>query len=132
MKQRLAELRLPKGALPLWAWSLVGLAYYVICFLVLDSLFRTGLRSSWAVVAVGLMAVLLSINAIWNWYFFRRKDLRASVILFYPYLLVALLLAAILVALRIPPTPWFLIYLGYLGYAAWWTNAVYRLNPSSS
>jgi hypothetical protein len=39
IKRRLAELRVPRFAPPLWGWIVIGLCYYVICFVVLFRLF---------------------------------------------------------------------------------------------
>jgi len=39
IKQRLAELRVPEFTPPLWGWIVIGLCYYVICFVVLYRLF---------------------------------------------------------------------------------------------
>ena len=124
----MAELRLPRHALPLWAWSIVGLAYYVLFFLVLTSLLSSLPTPVWTAAALGLAGVLLVANAAWNWVFFRRKDLRLSLILFVPYVLAAIALGLVLLRLESPLSGWYLLYPAYLVYATWWGFQVWRLN----
>ena len=125
----MAELRQPRGAAPLWAWSIVGFAYYLLFFFVLTSLLRSTRTPGWTAAALALAALLLLANASWNWVFFRKKDLRLSVILYVPYPLAALALAFALARSGSPMFPWFLLYLAYLGYGMWWSYRVWRLNP---
>ena len=89
IKSRFAELRFPKGAPPLWTWSIIGGAYYVLFFLLLRSILARPPISFWTSVTLTLTAALLIANASWNWVFFRKKDLRWSFMLFVPYLLLA-------------------------------------------
>jgi tryptophan-rich sensory protein len=130
VRQRFAELQLPQRALPLWAWSIVGLAYYVLFFLLLNSLLGGSSTAIWTAVALALVAVLLGANASWNWVFFQKKDLWLSFMLFVPYILAAFALAVVLFRLRSPLATWFLLYVGYLGYATWWGYRIWRLNGS--
>jgi tryptophan-rich sensory protein len=131
VKARFAELRQPPFAPPLWAWSIVGFLYYVLFFLVLHSLLRNPPTPAWTSASLALVAILLAANAAWNWVFFRKKDLRQSLIFFAPYLLAALALALALHRLRSPLAAWYLLYVGYLAYAAWWCFRVWRLNLPS-
>ena len=126
----MAELRLPRYALPLWIWSIVGLAYYILFFLVLTSLLGSLPTPGWTPAALGLAGILLAANATWNWVFFRKKDLRLSLTLFVPYVLAAIALGLVLVRLENPLSLWYLLYLAYLVYATWWGFQVWRLNRS--
>ena len=121
VKVRFAELRLPRPALPLSLWFIIGAAYYVFFFFTLKSIFA---------VALVLATALLAANAIWNLFFFRMKNLRLSFALFLPYDLAALAFGFALYQLRNPYFSWFLIYLSYLAYATWWGQRVSRLNLS--
>ena len=56
MKRRLAALRQPRAALPLWAWSIVGFAYYLLFFFVLASLLGSTPTPGWTSVALALVA----------------------------------------------------------------------------
>lgn len=131
VKLRFSELRLPHLALPLWAWSIIGLTYYVLLFLVLNSLLGSSPTPIWTATAIALVAVLLGANAAWNWLFFRKKDLWLSVVFFLPYGLVALALGLVLFRLRRPLSAWYLVYVAYLVYATWWARSIWLLNKPS-
>jgi tryptophan-rich sensory protein len=131
VKSRFAELQLPEFALPLWAWSIVGGAYYILFFYLLRSLLNRPLTPNCTPAALALTGTMLIANASWNWIFFRRKDLWLSFVFFAPYAFVALALAMVLHRLRSPLLWWYVLYLGYLGYATWWGYRVWRLNMHS-
>jgi tryptophan-rich sensory protein len=132
VKSRFAELRFPRPAPQLWAWSVIGGAYYVLFFFLLRSLLYRAATQYWTAVALALTGMLLVANASWNWIFFRRRDLWLSFIFFVPYLCLALTLAAVLRRIRNPLLDWYLLYVGYLVYASWWGYRVWRLNSRSS
>lgn len=128
IKQRLAELRVPRFAPPLWTWIVIGLGYYAICFAVLFRLFsqeKTGLRDA----ALVLLGVMMFINAAWNWFFFRSRNLRHAFAIGLPYGLVALALFAVLLRLDAVAAWWLLPYLVYLLYASVWSYRIMQLNP---
>ncbi len=114
IKARFAELRLPKGAPRLWAWSVIGGAYYVLFFFLLRSVLSRPSIPFWTSVTLTLTAVLLIANASWNWIFFRRKDLWLSFIFFLPYILLAFALAGVLHRIRNPLSGWYALYPAYL------------------
>jgi tryptophan-rich sensory protein len=128
IKSRFAELRLPKGALPLWVWAIIGGAYYVLFFFLLKSVLARPSTSFWTSVTLILTAALLITNVSWNWVFFRKKDLWLSFVFFVPYLLMALMLAGVLRHIRNPLSGWYALYPAYLAYATWWGYRVWRLN----
>jgi len=128
LKARFSELHLPKGAPPLWAWTIIGGAYYVLFFFLLRSVLARPSTPFWTSLALILLAVLLIANASWNWVFFRKKDLWLSFVFFVPYLVLALTLAGVLGHLRAPLLGWYALYLAYLTYATWWGYRVWRLN----
>ena len=130
VKQRFAELQLPRYSPPLAVWIGIGVLYYVIYFAISYRLLSAGVGFSLRGGAFALLLVLMGINIFWNVLFFRRKDLHASYFGFWPYLLVAL---ALLLALRTADTlaAWiFLPYVLYLGYAIWWGRRLWQLNRS--
>jgi hypothetical protein len=59
---------------------------------------------------------------------FRKKDLWLSVVLFLPYPCAAAVLGVLLFLLGSPLRGWFLVYVGYLGFALWWNYRVFTLN----
>ena len=132
IKARFDELRLPNSAPRLWAWSIIGGAYYVLFFFLLRSVLGRPSIPFWTSVTLTLTAVLLIANASWNWIFFRKKDLWLSFVFLVPYLLLAFTLAGVLHRIRNPLSGWFALYPAYLAYATWWGYRLWRLNRGSS
>ena len=132
IKQRLAEIRVPRYAPPLWAWIVIGAFYYVICFVVLYRLFSITkpmpLRS-WALVLLGGM---MFINALWNYFFFRTRNLFHAYLIGLPYGLIALVLFAVLLRVERLAALCLLPYLLYLFYASLFGYRVWKLNPPSA
>ncbi len=64
IKARFAELRLPKGAPRLWAWSVIGGAYYVLFFFLLRSVLARPSIPFWTSITLTLTALLLIANAL--------------------------------------------------------------------
>lgn len=129
IRQRLAELRVPRGSPPLWTWIVIGLCYYAICFVLLYRLFSRPEPTTLRNVALVLLCVLMFINAAWNWFFFRTRNLRHAFAIGLPYGLVAVALVAVLLRLD-PISAWWLSpYLVYLLYASVWSYRIMQLNP---
>jgi tryptophan-rich sensory protein len=75
-----------------------------------------------------LTLLLLILNAGWNFFFFRRRDLKQSLLINIPYGAVAL---GLLVTLfRVDPLAGrlFTAYIVYLSYAIWFGYRVWQLN----
>jgi translocator protein len=125
---RFSELLLPPFSPPLWAWAILGALYYVLFFFLLNSLLGTQPTATLTLGALVLVAILLAANATWNWLFFRERDLWLSTVFYAPYAAVALTLAFALFRLRSPLFYWYLLYVAYLAYAAWWGISLWRLN----
>lgn len=128
IKQRLTELRLPRYAVPFWGWVIIGGLYYVICFAVLYRLFSLPPSFS-RNVALGLIGAIMFINALWNYFFFRTRNLFHAFLLGLPYSLIALALLVILQRIDAPAALWFSPYLFYLFYANVWGYRTWQLNP---
>jgi len=131
VKLRFSELRLPRPALPLRYWFVIGAAYYVFFFFTLNSILGAPPTPIWTATTLVLAVALLGANAIWNLFFFRKKNLRLSFILFLPYDLAAIVFGFALYRLSNPYFSRFLIYICYLTYASWWGHRVWRLNSLS-
>ena len=129
IKQRLANLRLPSYAVPFWGWMVIGGLYYLICFTVLYRLFllpATYLRSA----AFALLGAIMFINAIWNYFFFRTRNLFYAYLLGLPYNAIALSLFLLLVLQVDRLSAWcFLPYIIYLFYANIWGYRIWKLTP---
>lgn len=128
VRQRFAELRMPRFSPPLAVWIVIGIAYYVICFAVLYRLLLLPPSRTRAACLALLLLVLLA-NAFWNYLFFRLRSLRLSLIITIPYSLAALGLLALLFGFDRVAAWWFLPYAVYLVYANAWGMALLRANP---
>jgi translocator protein len=128
VRQRLAALRMPSYSPPFSVWILIGLIYYVICFVVLRRLLTANPFTPGIYIALALVIVVLVANSLWSILFFRRRDLRASFIAFIPYTVVVM--ALVLSLFRIYPfgAALFACYFIYLLYATWWGYRVWLLN----
>ena len=129
IKQRLSQLRVPRYAPPLWGWAVIGACYYLICFVVLYRLFSNSETSPVQQWALGLLFALMFINALWNYFFFRTRNLFHAFVIGFPYALVALALFGLLLrldriaALCLLPYVLYLFYAGAFGYQIWKLNA---------
>ena len=121
VRAHFAALRQPRYSPPLALWFVIGGVYYVICFVLLYRILGHP-------VALALLLALMLMNALWGWVFFRRKHLRASVLAFVPYLLIALGLARTLARADRLALLIFTPYLLYLVYATWWSHRIWMLN----
>ena len=132
VRQRLAALRMPPYSPPFPVWLVIGLVYYAICFVVLRHLLAASSVTLSLRVALALLIVVLVANALWSILFFRRRDLRASFIAFFPY---AVVVAALVLSLsRIYPlgAALFMCYCIYLLYAMWWGYRLWLLNTQET
>jgi len=130
VKSVFAKLRFPPHSPPLWAWYIIGALYYVICFTIIYRLFRfKGETPLWN-VAFALILIVMTINALWNYIFFRAQNLLGAFLLGFPYALLAIALFVCLLKFdRI--AAWALIpYLIYLFYACRWGYGLWKLNSS--
>jgi tryptophan-rich sensory protein len=127
VRQRFQELRLPAAAPPMGLWVLIGAAYYVVAFTILVRL-QIVQRTDTARAAFVLLLVVLTANAIWNYVFFRAKNLAATLTLSVCYSVCALALQ-VLLALSDRVSAFVLLpYTLYLGYANWLQYEMWRLN----
>lgn len=128
VRRRLAELRQPEFSPPFAAWIAIGMAYYLIGFVVLFRLLRTD-PSARRTAALAATAALLAANALWSLAFFRRRSLGAGASILAAYAALAVILEALLIGLDRTAAAVFAAYVLYLGYAVWWLRSVRRLNP---
>lgn len=133
VKAFFAKLRFPAYSPPLWAWYIIGILYYLICFTILYRLFRyNGDTPLWK-AAFTLVLIVIATNALWNYIFFRARNLFGAFLLGFPYTLVAIGLFVCLIQFDKLAAWAFLPYLIYLIYAAWWSYGLLKLNrPSES
>jgi len=132
IKARFAELRIPRYAPPVWAWIVIGVFYYVICFTVLYRLLSMPgvLPLRWW--AVMLLGSFMLINAVWNYFFFRTRNLFHAFLIGLPYALIALVLFFLLLRFDRVAAFCFLPYLFYLIYATALGYRLWKLNPPAT
>jgi tryptophan-rich sensory protein len=131
IKQRLSELRVPRYVPPLWGWVAIGAFYYLICFVLLYRLFSLSESTPGRQWALGLLFAMLLINALWNYFFFRARNLFHAFVLGLPYVLIALALFALLLRVDRTAAFYLLPYLIYLLYAGVFGYRVWKLNVST-
>jgi translocator protein len=131
IKQRFAELQLPRYAVPLSGWIIIGTAYYVICFAILCRLFELPATSG-RNAALGLLGGIMFANALWNYFFFRSRNLFHAYVVGVCYTAAALALLLLLL-IRVDRTAaWYLLpYILYLIYANIWGYRIWKLNPGN-
>jgi benzodiazapine receptor len=131
-RQRLAQLRMPPYSPPFALWLAIGALYYVVCFVVLRHLLASISFTLPLIIAIALVVMILLINALWNVLFFRRRDLRASLVAFIPYVVLVAALVALLIRLYPLGAVLFGCYCIYLFYATWWSHRLWRLNTPNA
>lgn len=128
IRQRLAQLRVPRFAPPLWGWIVIGGFYYLICGIVLYRLFSLPPTVAERQYGLALLGGILFTNALWNYFFFRTRNLFHAFAISLPYALLALGLVGTLLRIDRLSAWVFLPYLAYLVYAGAFGYRVWRLN----
>jgi tryptophan-rich sensory protein len=130
VRRQLHEITMPSFAPPFWGWIAIGIGYYLMALTLLIRLLRLP-PSSLKVVSLALLGGVLFLNALWNLFFFRRREFGQAfaVSLIYSVLSCGLF-ALLLVADRFTALI-FLPYVLYLGYANTFGYWVWRLNGST-
>jgi tryptophan-rich sensory protein len=130
VKSFFASVRLPAHSPPLWAWSIIGIFYYLIfCFIFFRLLTVNGSLRSLAIV---LILTMMIINAVTNYLIFRAGNLRLSFIVgaLFPVLDIALFV--LLVQLDTLAACSLIPYLLYRIYAVWWGYTLWKQNESAT
>jgi len=128
VKSFFAKLRFPPYSPPLWVWYIIGVFYYATCFFII---YRIVIHDGDAVlkyIALTLILVIMAVNAVWNYIFFRAQNLYLSFISWIPYSLVSVALFVFLIQFEKIAALAFLPYLLYLFYALWWERSLWKLN----
>ena len=127
VREQIREIKMPRFAPPFWGWIAIGLAYYVMTFWLFTRLFQPPVTAA-RVVALCLLAGVLFMNALWNLFFFRRRDFGPAFGLSLFYSVVALCLFLVLLFADKSSALILLPYILYLGYANCYGYWVWRLN----
>lgn len=129
IKPRLAQLRLPRYAPRLWGWVVIGVFYYLICFVLLYRVLSISAGTPERRWALALLFAMMFMNALWNYFFFRSRNLFHAYLLGLPYSLIAIALFLLLLQLDRVAAVCLLPYLFYLLYACAFGYRVWKLNP---
>ena len=130
VKAFITSLRTPSYAPPFAVWIIIGVFYYIISFFVSYRILRHNGDSVLKAVSLTLLLAMMSINAIWNYVFFRAQNPFLSFFAFIPYPLLAIALFVCLLQFE-PLAAWmFLPYLAYLNYAALICYKYWKLNEN--
>ena len=132
INQRLAEIRVPRCAPPLWGWIVIGAFYYLICFVVLYRLLSMTEPSRMRAWALTLLGGMMLINALWNYSVFRSRNLFHAYVIGLPYTLIALVLFVLLLRIERAAGLCLLPYILYLFYASLFGYRVWKLNLPSA
>ena len=128
IKTFFAKLQFPPYSAPLWVWSIIGVFYYFICFLILYRIFRYEGETIFKQIALTLILIMMLVNAFWNYLFFRLQSLSLSFIvgILYPFIDIALFIC-LLQFDKI--AAWFLVpYFVYQIYGIYWGYWLWKLN----
>lgn len=123
---QLKGLRQPKWSPPIWAWVLIGIAWYGICLVGLARLLTYWPEQKLPLI---LLVSLLLANGAANIPLFRWRRLDLALLFFVPYwaLLAAFMLSAF--PLDRLTCGLFAAYAVYQLYAALWGYQLLRMNP---
>jgi tryptophan-rich sensory protein len=122
------QLRLPSYSPAFGIWILIGVLYYVMCFIILRHLLSAADFSGiyrWALV---LVIAMLGGNAAWNALFFRLGALRLSCLAFLPYGIIVVALTVLMIPIYAFGGVLLSAYCAYLVYAASWSYRLWQLN----
>jgi tryptophan-rich sensory protein len=128
IRHRLAELKTPRFVPPLWGWIVIAVFYYLMCFVMLYRLFQIAPGMALRNTAIVLVSGLMLINAFWNYFFFRSRNLFHAYLIGFPYGIIALILFCLLLRLDRVAALWLSPYLLYLCYASAWGHQIWKLN----
>ena len=132
VKARFAELRQPALSAPLWVWYIIGALYYLIFGFLIYRLLAGSGDHALTLATLALVAAMMIGNALWNYVFFRARNLYVSHVVasLFPVLDIALFACLLyldrLAALSLVP------YLVYRAYAVWWGYGIWKLNAPES
>jgi len=121
----LGALKAPRFAPPLWLWYVIGFLYYVTCFVVLGRVLATAAIMRGALV---LTLLLMFLNTLWTYVFFRKQHLALSAAIAACYLPTTVLLAYYLWISDRTAAWAFVPYMIYLFYGSWWSYRVWQEN----
>lgn len=128
VKAFFATLRTPKYSAPLPVWYAIGVGYYVTFGLILYRLLVLPGPSRSAQGALALVVTMMLANALWNFVFFRARNLFIAFVTSSAAPLADIVLFIWLLRLDQPSALALVPYLAYRVYAVWWGYALWAAN----
>src|SRR5215218_2586014 len=123
-----STLRFPRYSAPLWVWTIIGGAYYLIFFFITYRLLRLSSHPVPWYAALGLTVFMMIVNGLSNYVIFRARNLYLSFVIGAVFPVMDVTLFALLMSLdrtaALAMTP----YLIYRVYAVFWGYALWREN----
>src|SRR5262245_53737681 len=113
-RSRFRKLRLPSYSPAFGIWILIGVLYYIMCFIILRRLPSAPDFSGLYRSAFVLVVAMLGGNAAWNALFFRLGALRLSFLAFLPYGIVVVALTVLIIPICAFGSVLLSAYCGYL------------------
>ena len=132
VERYLQELKQPPWSLRKGVWFWISFTYYGAAFVILWRLFDLRQTGESTILPLILLIAMMTLNAAWNFVFFRRRDLRWSFLWFAPYSLVVLSLLWSVSKIDFLAAGLLLTYSLYLPYALVWSYRVWKLNMRAS
>jgi translocator protein len=130
VKQYFATLKQPRYAISIKGWFAIGGIYYLVCGVALYRMLRYDGDGSFRNVAFVLLVLMMIANAVWNYIFFRARNLFVSLVAFGPYIVVTLALIITLSRFDQLAAGLVFVYSLYLVYATLWAYRLWSLNRS--
>lgn len=131
VKEYFAKLKFPRYSAPLWVWYIIGGFYYLVFFFVIYRVMRQNTDDFLTQVTLVFILVMMVLNALWNYVFFRAQNLLVSFIVASLFPLLDVILLILLVQLD-ELSAWALVpYLIYRVYGVWWGYGFWRANRIS-
>jgi tryptophan-rich sensory protein len=128
VKSFFATLRFPRFSAPLWVWTIIGGAYYLIFFFLLYRLLRLGRDSTRWYVAFGLILFMMMVNGLTNYVIFRAGNLYLSFMIGTVFPIMDVTLFVIITTLDHTAALAMIPYLVYRVYAVFWGYNLWRAN----
>jgi tryptophan-rich sensory protein len=128
VKAFFATLRFPRYSAPLWVWTIIGGAYYLIFFSIIYRLLRLENYPPRWYAAVGLIVLMMTVNGLTNYVIFRARNLYLSFVIGAAFPMLDLTLFVLVMTLDQTATLAMIPYLLYRVYAVLWGYGLWKLN----
>jgi translocator protein len=126
-----ASLRFPHYSPPLWLWTIVGGAYYLVFFFIIYRLFRLSDYTAGWYATLALIIFMMIVNALTNYVIFRARNLYLSFIIGAVFPIMDATLFILLLRLDRTAALVMTPYLLYRVYAVVWGYGLWKANHTT-